>query len=111
MHCPLLVAQAKKMRNYQLNINNAVDKAFVRSYIHQDTSYFLCMTTCETSVSKVPSLVTMQEYEGSSLTDIAAAPTSALQGVAQKGRDVLKLLGQQILTAIFARKLLPVVRC
>jgi len=34
-----------------------------------------------------------QEYEGSSLTDIAAAPTSALQGVAQKGRDVLKPLG------------------
>jgi len=31
-----------------------------------------------------------KEYEGSSLTDIAAAPTSALQGVAQKGRDVLK---------------------
>eukprot|EP00434_Breviolum_minutum_P037200 symbB.v1.2.032978.t1/scaffold4020.1/size47400/11 len=48
--------KAKKMRNYQLNINNAVDK----------------------------------EYEGSSLTDIAAAPTSALQGVAQKGREVLK---------------------
>ena len=48
--------KAKKMRNYQLNINNAVDK----------------------------------EYEGSSLSDIAAAPTSALQGVAQKGRDVLK---------------------
>lgn len=53
----------------------------------------------------------MQEYEGSSLTDIAAAPTSALQGVAQKGREVLKLLGQHILTAFFARKLLPVVRC
>ena len=47
----------------------------------------------------------MQEYEGSSLTDIAAAPTSALQGVAQKGREVLKLLGQHILTAFFARKL------
>mmetsp|Transcript_35487 Transcript_35487/g.57090 ORF Transcript_35487/g.57090 Transcript_35487/m.57090 type:complete len:277 (+) Transcript_35487:34-864(+) len=31
-----------------------------------------------------------KEYEGSSLTDIAAAPTSALQGVAQKGREVLK---------------------
>eukprot|EP00747_Dinoflagellata_sp_TGD_P185340 gnl/TRDRNA2_/TRDRNA2_41842_c0_seq2.p1 gnl/TRDRNA2_/TRDRNA2_41842_c0~~gnl/TRDRNA2_/TRDRNA2_41842_c0_seq2.p1 ORF type:complete len:288 (+),score=86.81 gnl/TRDRNA2_/TRDRNA2_41842_c0_seq2:37-864(+) len=34
-----------------------------------------------------------KEYEGSSLTDIAAAPTSALQGVAQKGQDVLKKFG------------------
>ncbi|CAE7162361.1 Tnks [Symbiodinium pilosum] len=31
-----------------------------------------------------------KEYEGSSLTDIVAAPTSALQGVAAKGREVLK---------------------
>ncbi|CAE7204223.1 ANKEF1 [Symbiodinium natans] len=48
--------KAKKMPNYNLNINSAVDK----------------------------------EYEGSSLTDIVAAPTSALQGVGPKGRDVLK---------------------
>lgn len=39
---PWLAAQAKKMRSYQLNINNAVDKAFVRSYNHQDISYFFC---------------------------------------------------------------------
>mmetsp|Transcript_28897 Transcript_28897/g.68088 ORF Transcript_28897/g.68088 Transcript_28897/m.68088 type:complete len:269 (+) Transcript_28897:41-847(+) len=48
--------KAKRMPNYNLNINSAVDK----------------------------------EYEGSSLTDIVAAPTSALQGVAAKGREVLK---------------------
>ena len=34
-----------------------------------------------------------QEYKGSSLTDTAAAPTSALQGVAAKGREVLKIPG------------------
>ncbi|CAJ1445849.1 unnamed protein product [Effrenium voratum] len=48
--------KAKKMPNYKMNINSAVDK----------------------------------EYEGSSLEDIVAAPTSALQGLALKGRDVLK---------------------
>eukprot|EP00438_Fugacium_kawagutii_P030175 Skav221649 [mRNA] locus=scaffold1174:287595:297013:- [translate_table: standard] len=37
-----------------------------------------------------------KEYEGSSLSDIAAAPTSALQGVAQKGREVLKSLGSDL---------------
>uniref|UniRef100_A0A7S1SA98 Uncharacterized protein n=1 Tax=Alexandrium catenella TaxID=2925 RepID=A0A7S1SA98_ALECA len=34
-----------------------------------------------------------KEYEGSSFKDIAAAPTSALQGIAEKGRVVLRKLG------------------
>lgn len=70
--------QAKKMPNYKMNINSAVDKD-----MKPDTE--LNFQGLLSHLAK--------EYEGSSLEDIVAAPTSALQGLALKGRDVLKCLG------------------
>ena len=75
--------QAKRMPNYNLNINSAVDKAPL-------PLLSIDRRLVRFSLRVGPSF---QEYEGSSLTDIVAAPTSALQGVAAKGREVLKMPG------------------